>query len=228
MVSVKSFSAKLMTRASLLPLGVLATLLVCVVGLQAETQIARPIGSGWHAGAESFAIANLDGDEQPDLASVEMDRANGLATNYRIRVQLSAWPESAIGVVGPLGGLRISAADVNGDDQIDLVVRTTQKSTLIAVLLNDGNGHFRKAELANFPELEQEATIFLQRKSEARGTCGSVVPARGFRLGVVSEGRNLSTDRCQADISRNEGRRVLRRIFLCDAGRAPPMACRSI
>src|SRR5277367_4291043 len=109
MTGVKSFTAKFMTRASLLPLCVLATLLVCLVGMRAESQVARPVGSGWDAGTGSFAIANLDGDELPDLASVEMDRANGLATSYRIRVQLSAWPESAIGVIGPLGGLRISS-----------------------------------------------------------------------------------------------------------------------
>jgi hypothetical protein len=221
---VKSFSARLMTRAGLLPLCVLAALFICVAGLRAETQISVRIGSGWHAGTGSFAIANLDGDELPDLASVEMDRANGLSTSYRIRVQLSAWPESAIGVVGPLGGLRISAADVNGDDQIDLVVRATQESTLIAVLLNDGNGHFRKAELASYPELEQEATIFVQKKSEPSGTCGSVVPARGFQVGIVREGRNLSLARCQADVSSNERRRVLQGSFLPDAGRAPPAA----
>jgi hypothetical protein len=225
---VKNFSARLLARAGLLSLCLLAALLICVAGLRAETQVAGRIGSGWHAGTGSFAIANLDGDELPDLASVEMDRANGVATSYRIRVQLSAWPESAIGVVGPLGGLRVSAADVNGDDQIDLVVRATQESTLIAVLLNDGNGHFRKAELASYPELEQEATIFLQKTSEPRGTCGSVVPARGCELELVSEGRNLGLARCQADVSSSEGRRVLRRIFLSDAGRAPPTAFRCL
>jgi hypothetical protein len=221
---VKGFSAKLMARAELCFLWPMAVLLVCVAGLRAETRI----GSGWHAGTGSFAIANLDGDELPDLATVEMDRANGAATNYRIRVQLSAWPESAIGVVGPLGGLRISAADVNGDDQIDLVVRAAQKSTLIAVLLNDGSGHFRKAEPASYPELEQEATIFVQKKSAAPSMCVSAVPARGFQLEIVSEGRDFSLAQCQADIPGNKGRRVLRGAFLPNAARAPPMAFRSI
>lgn len=225
---MRGFFAKLMGRAELCFLCLMALLLVCVVGLRAETQVASPIGSGWHAGTESFAIANLDGDELPDLASVELDRANGVATSYRIRVQLSAWPESAIGVVGPLGGLRISAADVNGDDRIDLVVRTAQKSTLVAVLLNDGSGHFRKAEPAGYPELEQEATIFVEKKSEPQSTSGSAVPARGFQLGVVSEGQNFGPARCQGYISSNERRRILRGAFFPDAGRAPPMAFRSI
>lgn len=221
---MKGFSAKLMARAGLLFPCLLAALLLCVAGVRAETQVGGRIENGWHAGTGSFAIANLDGDELPDLASVEMDRANGLATSYRIRVQLSAWPESAIGVVGPLGGLRISAADVNGDDQVDLVVRTTQKSTLIAVLLNDGSGHFRKAELASYPELQQEATLIVKSKSEPLGTFGSVVPARGFEFGIVSKVRNLSLACCQADVSRDEGRRDLQGIFLSDAGRAPPTA----
>jgi hypothetical protein len=213
-----------MTRAGLLALWVVTALLVCAAGLRAETQVAGDIGGGWRSATGSFAIANLDGDELPDLASVEMDRANGVATSYRIRVQLSAWPESAIGVVGPLGGLRISAADVNGDDRIDLVVRATRESTLIAVLLNDGSGHFRKAELTSYPELDQEATIFVQKKNEPQGTCSSVVPARGFQLEIVSEGRALSLARCQADVFSDEGPRVLRGTLLSDAGRAPPTA----
>lgn len=225
---MRGFSAKLKARANLYFLCSMAVVLLCAAGLRAETQVAGRIGSGWHAGTGSFAIANLDGDELPDLASVELDRANGVATSYRIRVQLSAWPESAIGVVGPLGGLRITAADVNGDDRIDLVVRTAQKSTLIAVLLNDGSGHFRKAELAGYPELEQEATIFVEKKSEPRSTGGSAVPARGFQLGVASEGQNFGLARCQAGISSNARRRVSRGAFSPDAGRAPPMAFRSI
>ena len=219
-------SAESIRRVSALPLCLVATLLICVAGLRAETQVAGRIGSGWGTGTGSFAIANLDGDNLPDLASVEMDRANGVATSYRIRVQFSAWPESAIGVVGPVGGLRISAADVNGDDQIDLVVRAAHKSTLIAVLLNDGSGHFQKAEPANYPELEQEATIFIEQKAEPRDTCGSVVAARGLQLGILSEGRHLSLGRGETNVLSKAGPRVLRGTFLRDAGRAPPTTFR--
>src|ERR1700724_384527 len=109
-----------MARAPMGFLCLMALLLVCVWALRAETRPAAGVAGGWHPASGSFAIANLDGDALPDLASIEMDRANGASTSYRIRIQLSAWPESAIGIGGPLGGLRISAADINGDDQIGL------------------------------------------------------------------------------------------------------------
>jgi hypothetical protein len=206
----------------------LTVLLVSVGALRAETRPAASVAGGWHPGGGSFAIANLDGDALPDLASIEMDRANGAATSYRIRIQLSAWPESAIGIVGPLEGLRISAADVNGDDQIDLVVRTEQKSTLIAVLLNEGSGHFRVAEPASYPELEQEATNFLREKNAEISGASMALPVRGFFLEAVTQRKvaGLTLNR-SSHAGSNEVCR-LQEAFPPHAGRAPPIVVRSI
>jgi hypothetical protein len=208
-------------------LSLMALLLVCGGALRAETRPPAGVAGGWRLGSGSFAIANLDGDALPDLASIEMDRANGASTSYRIRIHLSAWPESAIGIVAPLGGLRISAADVNGDDQIDLLVRT-EKSTLIAVLLNEGSGHFRVAEPASYPELEREATTFLHEKRAEISDVSMALPVRGFSLEVVTQrrGAGLTLNR-SSHAGPNETRR-LEKAFPPHAGRAPPIVVHSI
>ena len=209
-------------------LSMMTLLLVCGGALRAETRPAAGVAGGWHPGSGSFAIANLDGDALPDLASIEMDRANGASTSYRIRIQLSAWPESAIGIVGPLGGLRISAADVNGDDQIDLVVRTEQKSTLIAVLLNEGSGHFRVAEPASYPELAREATNFVHEKSAEISDVSMALPVRGFFLEVVTQRRGAALTLNRSSHAGPNETPGLEEAFPPHAGRAPPIVVHSI
>jgi hypothetical protein len=102
----------------------------------------------------SFAIADFDGDRKPDLATVEVQKANAsFNTRYSIRFQLSsggAWQE--FGVIAPAGGLQIVARDVNGDSALDLLVSTAWEHQQVAVLLNDGHGNFTLADPGGFPD----------------------------------------------------------------------------
>lgn len=92
-----------------------------------------------------FVFADLDGDQKPDLALVEMQGQSLETTNYSIRLQFSRGMESAIGVRAPFGGLRVAARDVNGDDNLDLILTSNLDSSFIEVLLNDGHGNFSVA-----------------------------------------------------------------------------------
>ena len=92
-----------------------------------------------------FVFADFDGDEKPDLALVEMQSRGTAPGNYSIRLQFSRGRESAIGVSAPFGGLRVAARDVNGDDNLDLVLTSNLDATFVAVLLNDGHGNFSAA-----------------------------------------------------------------------------------
>ena len=103
--------------------------------------------------SEQFVFADLDGDLKPDMAMVEMQNQRSADVNYSIHVKLEAGEESAIGVNGPEGGLRLAARDVNGDDTVDLVVTSNLDANFIEVLLNDGHGNFRFAKPDEFPQL---------------------------------------------------------------------------
>lgn len=104
-----------------------------------------------------FAIADFDGDQKPDLATVEVQKgSSSRITKYSIRFQLTAGISQVFGVTAPSGGLQIVARDVNGDNALDVLVTTSLQHEQVAVLLNDGHGRFRLADASEFPAAIQE------------------------------------------------------------------------
>jgi len=99
----------------------------------------------------SIAIADFDGDQRPDLASVEIGHSGSATNTYWIQFQLSAAGRQSVQLVAPAGGLRIEARDVNGDHNVDLIFTTAWYRQPVAILLNDGHGRFSRAEPAAFP-----------------------------------------------------------------------------
>lgn len=104
----------------------------------------------------NFAIADFDGDQRPDLASVHGGYDN-LSEDYWIRFQLTSSQSESVRIVAPAGGLQLEARDVNGDHAVDLVVVSAWLSQPIAILLNDGHGSFSRVEAATFPEAFKQA-----------------------------------------------------------------------
>ena len=49
-----------------------------------------------------------------------------------------------------MGGLLITPRDVTGDGNLDLIVRSASSRAPVALFLNDGNGHFSRADVASF------------------------------------------------------------------------------
>lgn len=98
-----------------------------------------------------FAIGDFDGDRQPDIATVEIAHFNSFHSRYSISFQLSKGRPQTIGITAPPGGLVLLARDVNGDLALDLVLVTPWRHEMVAVLLNDGEGHFSAADPAQFP-----------------------------------------------------------------------------
>lgn len=98
-----------------------------------------------------FAIGDFDGDRQPDLANVEIGHFSPLQSRYWVSLQLSKGRQQTLGVTAPAGGLVLLARDVNGDRALDLVLVTTWRHDLVAVLLNDGEGNFSAADPRQFP-----------------------------------------------------------------------------
>src|SRR5208282_769206 len=98
------------------------------------------------ASTSSFTLADFDGDRKPDLASVEFNRFDSSSVRYWITLRLTTGGGQTVEVIGPLGGLDISARDVNGDAALDLIVRTAWQHRIVAIFLNDGHGHFAAAD----------------------------------------------------------------------------------
>lgn len=138
-----------------------------------------------------FAIADLDGDRKPDLATVELQSVgSSRSSQYFIRLELSERGVQNFGLTAPAGGLQIVARDVNGDSFLDLLVRTEWQDDEVAVLLNDGHGNFTLADPRGFaaslqeyaPRWETAAAAFcetallVRRESSSRG----ILSVNGF------------------------------------------------
>lgn len=184
---------------------ILVGLLLCLAlagGAVESSAASGPGFSGAGLAAPYYAIGDFDGDQQPDLATVQSDPDTQRDSRYSIRLQLSFGTSSAIGFTAPFGGLLLSAKDVNGDSAIDLVVTTVVDHKLVMVLVNDGHGNFSVAEEGAFPELRSESDCRLDAPlapectqhpvlqsrcpglEEGSNAAGfdSVAPAQRFRL----------------------------------------------
>jgi hypothetical protein len=147
-------------RFGLFPQFLLVCLVLLLFGLgrwdvvyAAQRSAAMPCSS---LNGTRFLFADFDGDRIPDLAQVELQNQRSTKTNYSIHVKLGAGFESAIGVSGPDGGLRVAARDVNGDDALDLIVTSNFDANFVEVLLNDGHGNFSLAKSSELARLQSE------------------------------------------------------------------------
>jgi hypothetical protein len=150
---------------------ILVSLLLCLglLGGAAESSAASDLdflsapqsSAGSGLATPHFAIGDFDGDQKPDLATVQVDPFGQRATGYSIHLQLSLGARPAIRLTAPLGGLLLSAEDVNGDSTLDLVVTAALDHHVVAVLVNDGHGNFTLAEEGAFPELSAESGCHL-------------------------------------------------------------------
>ena len=173
-------------------------------------------------GAAQFAIADFDGDLQPDLASIRVTRQGARNAEYALDLQFSSGPRPAISILGPSGGLQLTSQDVNGDEFADLVVTSLLDSQFVAILLNDGSGHFHVADRANFPEAGKRVRFGLST------SCNSSTDQATLGQGRGSQGEVGNRINSQKPRPQSAGRLLAPRITAlsvlarASAGRAPP------
>jgi hypothetical protein len=100
-----------------------------------------------------FTMADFTGDTHPDLATVELNGFDSASALYVIDVQFSEGGRQLLRMKAPLGGLFITAKDVTGDGNLDLVISAARSGNPLTVFLNDGHGHFTAAEPSAFASI---------------------------------------------------------------------------
>jgi hypothetical protein len=151
-------------------------------------------GSAGVAGMQ-FAVADLDGDRKPDMASVVVENVRASSTSYAIRLQFGGGGDSYIGVKGPFGGLRLAIRDVNGDDSLDLVVMSVAERRVVQVLLNDGHGKFSVAEAGSYASVESDIEFAFREREPGPTDQMVLAEARtSFDTDVVRRYASLSHD----------------------------------
>jgi len=131
-----------------------------------------------HGPGLPFAIADFDGDNRPDLATVEAGQINSLDTRYWIGFRLSGGMQQTLGLTAPNGGLQLTSRDVNGDNFLDVIVTTTWANWPVAVLLNDGHGNFIQFDPSAFPSLMQYSEINWTSASDEIKDAAAALPSR--------------------------------------------------
>lgn len=132
-------------------------------------------------------VADFDGDSRTDIAFAKpRGLVNGMY-HYEVEVLLSAQPRTTFEVEsGPAGGgLHITARDIDGDRDLDLVITNEFSGEPVGVWINDGHGGFTPGDAAIYP------TSIWQEIKEAVGgrlsaprvdTC-CVIPGGGCSAG---------------------------------------------
>jgi hypothetical protein len=175
-----------------------------------------------------FTIEDFDGDNRPDIATVQEGRSGAVDRYYRIKFQLSSGGSQNIDLTAPMGGLDLNSRDVNGDDFLDVVVTTAGTNRPVAILLNNGAGNFTASDPSEFPgafhksykfwsglteELREASPAFLSRFSFSDVEASNATFTRPVEISVLA-GRSDHFQTRDVEVS-----------YL---GRAPPILSRSL
>ena len=105
-----------------------------------------PSVSGW-------VLADLNGDQQIDLASASSGLSDDGGYAQEVRVTMGAFRETSFHFQSRGSTVELSSRDVDGDHDGDLIVFEPLSSQPIGVWLNDGAGSFHEAPLGAFRAL---------------------------------------------------------------------------
>jgi hypothetical protein len=132
-----------------------------------------PVRSLEHLG---WAVADFDGDSQPDLAITKME-AQGAGYVYWLEFDLSTRREAdparrhpgLPALASSVFGLHLTARDVDGDHDLDIVVTVGITRKPVAVWINDGKGGFEEGDLDAYPTLtcREDLSLSPQRGSDS-------------------------------------------------------------
>jgi len=187
-------------------------LLVAAVCGFAGTSVRAPFGA--------FLAADLDGDRKPDFATAGAMRADGAGYLLDISVRLSGVESGTITVRMPRAAGRIAARDLDGDLDRDLILESFDRVPL-AIMLNDGGGHFHQVSLDDYGALTPRPEPFSveqpAREADPPDTGESTVsPADAPGLAISRP------DAVRALRLRPRNQRLAAPAFSTRASRAPP------
>lgn len=102
--------------------------------------------SGW-------VLADLNGDQDADLATARSGRHDANGYSQEVRITLGAFQQTTFHFLSPGATVELSSRDVDGDHDGDLIVFEPLSSQPIGVWINDGAGTFHEGRLEDFRKL---------------------------------------------------------------------------
>jgi hypothetical protein len=162
----------------------LLTLFFAITGCNAQNS------TRLHLPASGWMLADLDGDHEPDIAQgLALGRAKD-GYFYEVQLQLSsdASARSFFLFHNNALGLRITAHDIDGDNDIDLIISDRFFEEHIGIWLNDGRGRFSKSRPGLFASRLPADFAFLPADA-GFGTQQTGIPERRRPAPSLAAGR---------------------------------------
>jgi len=210
-----------------LPAFAVLCLVACLWAGRQEFQatdqpISRLVRTAVALGSTQFAIADFDGDRQPDLALIRVTSDGSSTSQYSVDFNFSGGRKPTVCFVGPAGGLQISPRDVNGDKFADLVVTSLLDSRFVVIFLNDGKGNFVFAEPSDYPGALKGTGFRLVVPEDASAGLLALQPGRSLETEAGdSTGWHEPLESASAGV-RLPPLQVRAELAVSSAGRAPP------
>jgi hypothetical protein len=98
----------------------------------------------------SSAIADFNHDGRPDVAIADRTGRTGASHRFRLQVEVSGLETVSLDVDSTESALSLSVADVDHDDDLDIVLSRPLSGETVGVWLNDGTGRFSFAPAGRF------------------------------------------------------------------------------
>jgi hypothetical protein len=102
---------------------------------------------GW-----STVVADFDTDGRPDVAVADRLAPHGGSNEYRLEFSLAGQAPHDVTFESSQDAVTISVADVDRDNDLDVIVETPLSGQTVGIWLNDGHGHFTAGDIRELPE----------------------------------------------------------------------------
>ena len=128
---------------------------------------ARPFGA-------STAIGDFNTDGTPDVAVADHIARRTASYAYRLQFSISGQPGQDVTFDSDRDAITIHVADVDRDDDLDIIVGTPLSGETVGIWLNDGQGHFTAGDIRQLPSTIQPL--------QSLDTTDPSVPVAAFEL----------------------------------------------
>ena len=101
----------------------------------------------------TWTVGDFDGDGQPDLVTTRPDGYGSRGFRNRVELHLSSRTGASLSfpVYGRDFGISVTARDVDGDHDLDLVITSVGSHQPVGVWINNGSGNFEEGAAEAYP-----------------------------------------------------------------------------
>ena len=136
--------------------------------------------------SRSVAVADLDGDNEPDGAILINSQRVGAHTDIKIELHFSGRSNTELNFESTGQAFVVRAWDIDHDGANDLVVEDAFTHKPLYVWINEGHGDFHQGNLQDFPLLAFGAENQLQSPSSHPECLFCLPPQGGFEISVLT------------------------------------------